>query len=250
MFRSMIGLVRTAAAMLVLSMLAVPSLAQDPTPAPTPRWPDGHPNLGSAPGAKGYFETRPGGGGALGYPRPAAVPLQPWARALMAYRDSLVEFYPPAVRCKPTGGPGFFGAAGFEIVDVPELQQIFLLNITGPHSWRVVYMDGRPHPGKLRPTYFGHSIGRWEGDTLVIDTVGFNEKLWMRGSFPTTKQLHLVERITRPNLLTIRYEATIDDPGAYTESYSGGFEITPATSSAWIKDGEPFEYICQDTGGD
>jgi hypothetical protein len=228
----------------LFSALALPSLGQDPTP----RWPDGHPNLGSAPGAKGYFETRPGGGGGLGYPRAAAVPLQPWARALMEHRDARVEFYPPGVRCKPTGGPGFFGAAGFEIVDVPELQKIFILNITGAHSWRVVHMDGRPHPQKLRPTYFGHSTGRWEGDTLVIDTVGFNEKSWIRGSLPNTKQLHTTERITRPNRQSIRYEVTIEDPGAYTGTYSGGFEINPTTNSAWIPDGEPFEYICQDTG--
>ncbi len=243
----MIGHFRTVAVALLLSMLALPALAQDATP----RWPDGHPNLGSAPEAKGYFETRPGGGGggALAYPRPAAMPLQPWAKALTAYRDSLVEFYPPGVRCKPTGGPGFFGAAGFEIVQSPDLQQIFLLNITGPHSWRVVYMDGRQHPAKLRPTYFGHSIGRWEGDTLVIDTVGFNEKAWLRGTFPTTTQLHTVERITRANLQSFRYEVTVEDPGALTAPYSGGFEITPMTASLWIKDGEPFEYICQDIGG-
>jgi hypothetical protein len=167
----------------------------------------------------------------------------------MEYRDKLVEFYPPGVRCKPTGGPGFFGAAGFDIVQAPELQKIFLLNITGPHSWRVVHMDGRPHPQKLRPTYFGHSIGRWEGDTLVIDTIGYNEKQWVRGSIPTTKQLHTVERISRPNRQSLRYEVTIEDPGAYTGSYTGGFEISPMTASAWIPDGEPFEYICQDTGG-
>ncbi len=242
MFQSIAGLKRIATAVTVLSALALPSLAQDPTP----RWPDGHPNLGSAPGAKGYWEIRGGGGT---FPRPDALPLQPWARALTAYRDALVDFYPPGVRCKPSAGPGFFGAAGFEIVDVPDLQQIFMLNITGPHSWRVIYMDGRPHPAKLRPTYFGHSIGRWEGDTLVVDTVGFNEKVWIRGSFPTTKQLHLIERITRPNLQTIRYEVTIDDPGAYTASYSGAWEINPTTASSWMKDQEPFEYICQDAAG-
>ena len=68
-------------------------------------------------------------------------------RALLSeYRSSHPELYPPLVGCKAAGGPGFFNAPGFEIVDVPELKSIFILNIAGPHSWRVIYMDGRPHP--------------------------------------------------------------------------------------------------------
>ena len=100
----------------------------------------------------------------------------------------------------PTTGPGgrtisaprrlqadvwtrFFQCPGFEIVDVPDLKSIFILDIAGPHSWRVIYMDGRPHPtgDDLRPTFLGHSVGHWEGDTLVVDTVGFNEKQWVAG---------------------------------------------------------------------
>ncbi len=109
-------------------------------------------------------------------------------------------------------------------------------------------MDGRSHPPResLRPTFFGHSIGRWEGDTLVIDSVGFNEKQWLTGSYPNTEQLHLVERISRPTLKSLVYEYTVDDPGAYTGPWSGRFTITEATASKWIPDGEMFEYICQD----
>jgi len=125
---------------------------------------------------------------------------------------------------------------------------MFLLNIAGPHSWRVIYMDGRPHPtgDALRPTFFGHSTGKWEGDTLVIDTVGFNEKAWITGSYPTTVQLHLTERVTRPNLKSLTYEATVDDPGAYTAPWTIRFSITAATQSKWNDTGEMFEYICQD----
>ena len=110
-------------------------------------------------------------------------------------------------------------------------------------------MDGRPHPtgDDLRPTFFGHSIGHWEGDTLVIDSVGFNEKQWVAGSYPTTEQLHLIERISRPNLKTLSYEFTIDDPGAYTKPWSGLWTITEKTPSSWISGGEIFEYICQDS---
>jgi len=220
--------------------------AADQPVEPTPRWPDGRINLGATPDKKGYWEVRPGLGG---MPRAADIPMQPWARALSEYRSSHPELYPPLVGCKAAGGPGFFNAPGFEIVDVPELKSIFILNIAGPHSWRVIYLDGRPHPtgDALRPTYLGHSVGKWEGETLVIDTVGFNEKQWIAGTYPTTDKLHLVERISRPNLRTLSYEVTVDDPGAFTASWGGRWTISPTTASTWIAGGEMFEYICQDT---
>jgi hypothetical protein len=220
------------------------SASAEPSP-PAPRTADGRASLGSTPGNKGYWEVRPGLGG---FPRAADVPFQPWARALYQYRTTKADLHPPLVRCKPAGGPGFFNAPGFEIVDVPELKSVFLLNIAGSHSWRVVYTDGRAHPAAadLRPTFFGHSIGRWEGDTLVIDTVGFNEKQWLAGSYPTTSQLHLIERISRPNLKTLIYEATIDDPGAYTKPWTIRWTINEKSLSSWMAGGEIFEYICQD----
>ena len=231
-------------------LLRVPLFAQGTAPETqaAPRWPDGHVNLGSTPDHKGYWEVRPGLGG---FPRPADVPFQPWARALYQYRTSK-DLYPPLVKCKPAGGPSFFNAPGFEIVEVPELQRVFILNIAGPHSWRVIYMDGRAHPtgDDLRPAFLGHSIGHWEGDTLVIDTVGFNEKQWLAGSYPSTERMHLVERISRPNLRTLTYEAQIDDPGAYTKPWSIRWTINEKTASSWIAGGEMFEYICQDAGGE
>jgi len=226
--------------------------AQAPAPAaapPAPRWPDGRVNLGASPDRKGYWEVRPGLGG---FPRAADVPMQPWARALYEYRTSRTDLYPPLVRCKPAGGPGFFNAPGFEIVDAPDERRVYLLNIAGPHSWRVIYTDGRPHPtgAALKPSFFGHSIGQWEGDTLVIDTVGFNERQWLAGSYPTTDLLHLVERISRPNLKTLIYEATIDDPGAYTAPWTVRWQINETTASSWVEGGEVFEYICQDDRDD
>ena len=231
----------------VLAVLGATTLAQKATsPEPAPRWPDGHVNLGSTAAQKGYWEVRPGLGG---FPRAADVPLQPWARALAADRNSRNDIYPPLVRCKPAGGPGFFTAPGFEIVEVPDEKKVYILDIAGPHSWRVIYMDGRAHPSgdDLRPTYLGHSTGRWEGDALVIDSVGFNEKQWITGSYPTSEQLHMTERISRPNLKTLSYEMTIDDPGVYTKPWTGRWTITETTGSKWIVGGEMFEYICQDS---
>jgi len=251
--------IKVALASVLIILAAVPGFSQlgqrgapaaaatdGAPPEPTPRLPDGRVNLGSTPDKKGYWEIRPGLGGA---PRAADVPFQPWARALYQYRAGRTDLYPPLVRCKPSAGPGFFNAPGFEIVDAPELKKIFILNIAGPHSWRVIYMDGRQHPtgDDLRPSFLGHSVGRWEGDTLVIDTIGFNEKQWIAGSYPTTEQLHLTERISRPNLKTISYEYTVDDPGAYTAPWTGRWTITDKTASSWIAGGEMFEYICQDS---
>jgi hypothetical protein len=84
----------------------------------------------------------------------------------------------------------------------------------------------------------------------VIDTVGFNEKQWLAGSYPTTDLLHLVERLSRPNLKTLIYEATIDDPGAYTAPWTVRWQIDEKTPSSWVEGGELFEYICQDDRDD
>ena len=82
----------------------------------------------------------------------------------------------------------------------------------------------------------------------MIDSVGFNEKQWPLGAYPTTSQLHLMERISRPNMKSLTYEATIDDPGAYTKPWTGRFTITEKGQNSWIAGGEMFEYICEDAG--
>ncbi len=212
---------------------------------PTPRWPDGRVNLGSALGHKGYWELRPNFAG-----RPTgAVPFQPWAKELYSYRQASQKTTPPPyINCKASPGPEYLLAPGFEIVDAPELKSIFVMDMGGAHTWRVIYMDGRAHPKPedLRPTFLGHSIGHWEGDTLVVDSVGFNEKIWVIGSYPTTNQLHLVERFTRPTLGSLTYEVTIDDPGAYTASWGSRGTINESGAAGWVENGEMFEYICED----
>lgn len=217
---------------------------------PTPRKADGKPMLGTMPGEKALW--LPGGGGgerfvALDSAAPSPdklrvgeVPMQPWARAVYDYRqDNQLE---PHTRCKPSGGPRqFLTPYGVEILEMPELQQIFIFDLGGPHTYRVIYMDGRSHPKDFLPSYYGHSTGRWEGDTLVIDTVGFNDKFWIdRQGIPSTEKLHMVERLTRTDYNTMKYEVTIDDPGAYTKQWMSGFNLR------WVANSELFEYICQD----
>ena len=111
----------------------------------------------------------------------------------------------------------------------------------GAHSYRTIYVDGRSHPAKIDKSYFGHSIGHWEGDTLVIDTVGFNESAWMdRFGMPHTDQLHTVERLTRLDFNNLDYSITIEDPGAYTAPWTSGYMKT------WEDGTDLFEYVCQE----
>jgi hypothetical protein len=205
--------------------------AAAPAPA-APRFPDGTPRLGALPGQTGTWN---GGGGGN-----ADVPYQPWARAISNYRR--VNEFEPHTRCKPSGGPRqFLTPYGVEIIDLPELKRVMIMDIGGPHTFRTIYMDGRPHPKDLQPSFYGHSTGTWDKDTLVVDTVGFNEKFWIdRGQAPHTEKLHLIEKFTRTDMNNMTYELTVDDPGAYTATWSRSSAMTFRAGT------ELFEYVCQD----
>ena len=261
---------RTALAVVCLlgltPWLAQASFAQNANASrpvrPIPRLPDGTVSFAPPPGESGVWDRqdyrailpeteeqtalRDRGGnsrdnGPEGLkPNYSAVPFQPWAAALYLYRQT--HEAEPYTRCKPGGG--FRNMAtpyGTDIVQVPEEQRIYIFATGGPHTFRPIYLDGRPHPKDLDPSYYGHSVGHWEGDTLVIDTVGINERGWLdaRG-IPNTNQVHLTERITRLDFSTLRYELTIDDPGAYTAPWSTGMLMS------WTPGRESFEFACQD----
>lgn len=244
---------RRAAQMSVLAafllLAANQSLGQDDSALPTPRLPDGTPNLGPLADGKGYWE---GGSGPLvggaDYPPPDEIPFRPWARAVYEYRKSTLAKDDPHARCAPPGGPRQMAVPfGLQIVQAPSTQRIYILSGGSTRPWREVYMDGRRHPEGdfLNPSYFGHSVGHWDGDTLVIDTVGFNERFWIhREGYPHTEALHLVERISRPDLMTLRYEITIDDPLAYREPWSTSW------TKRWNPNEEFIEYFCQDNNLD
>jgi hypothetical protein len=179
----------------------------------------------------------------LGITAPAApvetVPFQPWAKAL--YDDRQTHELEPHARCKASGtARQFLTPYGVEFVELPEIKRLYIFDVGGPHTFRTVYMDGRSHPKNLTPSYYGHSIGWWEGDTLVIDSIGFVESFWWdRRGLPHTEQFHVVEKFTRTDQATIRYEMIIDDPGAYTKPFTATLGLRV------INDTELFEYICQ-----
>ena len=203
---------------------------------PTPRTSDGKVVIGSSGEEKGLWNVGPVVPNPLGLKE---VPYQPWARALAA--DRRTHQLEPHARCKASGvARVFLTPYGVEFVEIPEQQRLYIFDVGGPHTYRTIYMDGRTHPANPQPEYYGHSIGWWEGDTLVVDTVGFNEGFWLdRGQLPHTEQLHTVERFTRTDFDTLRYELTIDDPGAYTAPFTGQMNLR------WERENELFEFVCQ-----
>jgi hypothetical protein len=181
---------------------------------PVPRLPDGHPDL-TGPWVGGGSNADIEAEGGL---KPGELPLLPWAKQL---RDSRKEGEEPYTACLPMSVPRVNPYPWkFAMTYTSKgLTQIYLLHETGDAGYhRVVHMDQTKHPDDLLPTWWGHSIGRWEGDTLVIDTVGYNEKFWFdsRGT-PHTDKLHTIERWTRTNYGTLVNDFTIDDPGAFSK---------------------------------
>lgn len=236
-------------------LAAVPALAQDQEtdPRPVPRNPEGRVSFAGTPDNIGNWEGLLGslantnGANSANIPEALSydqVPFQPWAAELHAMRREGGGKDDPHTRCKPSGGARMFHTPyGLEILDLGD--QVIIINVGAPHSWRQVHMDGRSHPADPEPSWYGHSIGHWEGDTLVIDTVGFNDKFWIsRGGYPHTEQLHTIERLSRPSFDKLRYEITIDDPGAYTATWTGGWFLT------WSDGNEPFDYLCQENNLD
>jgi hypothetical protein len=230
--------------------------------APPPRLPNGQINLGAMPGQKGFWNPFSGGqfvghgGNALPTnPTIDEIPFRPWAKALYEYRDFRNGLDDPHARCQPAGGVRFLTAPnGMEFIQQPEHNRIIMIDGENRDWKRIAMEPGRQHPpaDELNPSYFGDSIGWWEGDTLVVDTVGFNEKFWsFRNGMPHTKFLHLTERFTRIDMNRIRYEVTVDDKAAYTKPWTGGFYILwQSVNYDNSPGGEIHEYFCIDNERD
>jgi hypothetical protein len=172
-------------------------------------------------------------------------PMTPWAEdKFKANKPSfgphpVEESNDPAYSCLPNGVPRVYAAvqAAMQIVELPgRVIMFFGRNI------RQVYTDGRPHPPDFRPTWMGHSIGKWDGDTFVVDTVGISDVNWLdRMGHPHSDKLHLIERFRRVDDKTIQLNLTIDDPIAYTKAW----EATPRTFRI-RPDARAGEAICED----
>jgi hypothetical protein len=209
-------------------------------PAPTgpaPRLPDGTIDLGDG------IWIGPTGSIAQGLPRGESLPLLPAARALMAERAKRPTD-DPHLWCLPMGVPRetVYPFRFVQNYTHRKPTHIFILHEGNIHSYRQIFMDGRTHPAELDPTWFGHSIGWYDKDTLVIDTIGFNDKFWFdRDGTPHTEQLHTIERWTRVDMGRLVNEVTIDDPGAFSRPFTVTFNARLGPPGDEI-----MEYICQE----
>jgi hypothetical protein len=205
-------------------------------PAATPRTPDGKVDFSGiwTPDRKFIYDIndalKPG----------ETLPIQEWALKVTLERLSKDD---PEALCLPAGVPRQ-APYPWRILQSPT--HMFFLFEGNIHSYRQIFMNAKhPAPDDLDPTWYGHSIGRFEGDTLVIDTVGFNDKFWFDfAGHPHTEKLHTIERYRRPSFGKLEYEVTIDDPGAYTKPFTlyGSHDYDSGT--------ELMEYICNENNQD
>ena len=145
----------------------------------------------------------------------------------------------PAYSCLPNGVPRVYAAvqAAMQIVELPGRVIVFY-----GRNLRQIYTDGRPHPADHRPLWMGHSIGKWDGDTFVVDTVDISDVNWLdRMGHPHSDKLHLIERFRRVDDKTMQLNVTIDDPIAYTKTWDATQRTFRLRSNA-----RAGEAICED----
>jgi hypothetical protein len=150
-------------------------------------------------------------------------PLTPWGQARLDAARPLVgpkavagEENSPTLRCDPDGPPKVLNHPNpFEIVQIPGRMFMFFEE---QHIWRTIWADGRALPKDPDPSYLGYAVGKWEGDTFVVETIGLNDKVWADAyGNPRSEQTRLTERYRRLNHDTLELQVTIDDPKSYTK---------------------------------
>ncbi len=154
------------------------------------------------------------------------IVMLPSAEKIMKERKKKDD---PVNRCLPMGVPRL-SPFPEKIVQTPS--KVVILQEGDIHTFRLVYLGGRKHPDELGPTWYGDSIGTWEGDTLVVDTTGFNDRTWLDSvGHPHTDKLHVTEKYHRTDANTLVLDVTVDDPGAYAKPFTleGTFKLAPAS---------------------
>lgn len=243
-------------AALILSLGTRPAVAQwikvpepvlpraaDGTPnlsAPAPRLPDGKPDLTGIWRSNDNTFVRD----IAASLKPGDVPYQPWAKALFdARKDGSHSSEDPDAHCLPQGVPKINSVQyPWKLIQTPN--SIVIIYETFNY-WRQIFTDGREMNPDANPTWMGYSTGRWEGDTLVVHTRGFNGMAWLdQLGRPTTERLHVIERFRRPDFGRLSLDITIDDPGAYTKPWT-------VSQQVYLRPGwEPLEFICNENNRD
>ena len=243
-----------------IGFAAEPAAAQNQPVRPTPRTSDGKPDLtgvyqGGSPRRGPWDFLVPGDQPGVATPEtqsvfPAAqvrrepIPFQPWARDKTQEYLNMRSIDDPAARCLPGPGPRLHSVPLFPIQIVQTPQQIILLYEYFT-VFRVIPLNQKEHAKDLEPSFMGNSIGHWEGDTLVVDVVGFNDKGWvMAGAIFHSDALRITERYTRVDRDMINYEATIDDPKVFTKPFT-------MSTTLMLREGARLrEYICAENNED
>ena len=154
------------------------------------------------------------------------IPFQPWAlEKFKSMSRTEVELYGNAnVRCLPPGTPGMMTENPYAIRFLTK-PGLFVHLIENNNRWRVVHTDGRPHKPKeeQEPLFNGDMVGKWEGDTLVIDTISIDERTWIRDGWFHSDQLHVIERFRRPSMNFIEHQFTIEDPKVLTKPWTSAW---------------------------
>jgi hypothetical protein len=218
----------TAAAICALSAQdfgANKRMPRAPQGQSTPRRADGKPDFSGVYHAPGYGPGDPRSKTGEGYAHniardlnPDDVPMLPWAAKVFKQRMEDESKDDPEGFCLPMGTPRV-NPYPWKILQTDKL--FVILYEGNVHSYRQVFLDGRTHDKDVVETWWGDSIGHWEGDTLVVDTVGMNDRVWLDADgHPRTTKAHITERFTRPELGKVAIDITIDDPGAYSKPWS------------------------------
>jgi len=220
--------------------------------APAPRSVDGKPNL------SGMWEIENTGGCPpygcpdlplsrefinIGARLPGGLPYQPWAADLVKKRMAENGKDDPASRCQPSGLIRLFTFPQYrKIVQMPGLMVMLSERDV---TFRQIYTDGRALPDDPQPSFHGYSSGHWEGDTLVVETNGFRDGMWLdRAGSPMTDAAKMTERFRRVNYGNLQIEITVDDPKAYTAPW------TVKLNQLIVLNTELLEYFCQDNEKD
>jgi hypothetical protein len=207
--------------------------------APAPRAPDGKPDLSGL-----WLKVSPK------YARNAAADLkpdeiQPWAREQVERHRENLGKDGMQVRCLPLG-PAYAtsgDSTGSEMTRIVQAPQLIVM-LNPDLTYRQIWMDGRPLEREPNPSWMGYSVGRWDGDTLVVESYGFNSGSWLdRNGNPHAEQLRLTERYRRPSFGTLEIEVTFSDPGAYARPW------TVKVGAEYAADTEMLEWVCNEGAG-
>jgi len=239
----------------LLFMVATTAAAQWlnlPTPG-IPRTGDGKPNLAAPaprnvegkPDLSGLWMLNAGPGHLANITADLKpTDIQPWADELYKQRlGNLGSDDPWTVQCLPAGPRAILkgGDGPARIIQTPTLLAILYDDLT----YRQIFLDGRALPKDPNPSWMGYSVGRWEGDTLVVESTGFNERSWLdMGGHPHTESLRTTERFRRTSFGHMELQVTFDDPGAYKKPWTVAFNVNLAP------DTEMIEFVCNENEKD